>query len=74
MIDDHEADLLIGDDGLQFLDLARAQQRGRSWRRDRNRQTADNVEVNGIGDAQATASSKQDAETLAAEEFLRKFA
>ncbi len=32
------------------------------------------VEVNGIGDAQATASSKQDAETLAAEEFLRKFA
>jgi ribonuclease-3 len=32
------------------------------------------VEVNGIGEAQATASSKQDAETLAAEEFLRKFA
>jgi ribonuclease-3 len=32
------------------------------------------VEVHGIGEAQATASSKQDAETLAAEEFLRKFA
>lgn len=31
------------------------------------------VEVNGIGEAQATATSKQDAETLAAEEFLRKF-
>lgn len=32
------------------------------------------VEVHGIGEAQATASSKQDAETLAAEEFMRKFA
>jgi ribonuclease-3 len=32
------------------------------------------VAVHGIGDAQATASSKQDAETLAADEFLRKFA
>ncbi len=32
------------------------------------------VVVNGIGEAEATASSKQDAETLAAEEFLRKFA
>ena len=32
------------------------------------------VEVNGIGEAEATSSSKQDAETLAAEEFLRKFA
>lgn len=32
------------------------------------------VEVHGIGGAQATASSKQDAETLAAEEFMRKFA
>ncbi|MCB2048814.1 MAG: ribonuclease III [Novosphingobium sp.] len=32
------------------------------------------VAVHGIGEAQATASSKQDAETLAAEEFLRKFA
>jgi len=32
------------------------------------------VEVHGIGEAQATSSSKQDAETLAAEEFMRKFA
>jgi ribonuclease III len=32
------------------------------------------VSVNGIGEADATASSKQEAETLAAEEFLRKFA
>ena len=32
------------------------------------------VEVRGVGEAQATSSSKQDAETLAAEEFLRKFA
>jgi ribonuclease-3 len=31
------------------------------------------VTVHGIGEAQATASSKQDAETLAAEEFLRRF-
>ncbi len=31
------------------------------------------VEVHGIGEAQATATSKQDAETLAAEEFMRKF-
>ncbi len=32
------------------------------------------VEVKGVGEAQATSSSKQDAETLAAEEFLRKYA
>jgi ribonuclease-3 len=32
------------------------------------------VEVHGVGEAQATASSKQDAETLAAEEFLGKYA
>ncbi len=32
------------------------------------------VSVNGVGEAQATASSKQDAETRAAEHFLRKFA
>ena len=32
------------------------------------------VEVHGIGEASATASSKQDAETLAAELFMRKFA
>jgi ribonuclease-3 len=31
------------------------------------------VEVNNVGSAQASASSKQDAETLAAEEFMRKF-
>ena len=32
------------------------------------------VSVNGVGEAQATASSKQEAETAAAAEFLRKFA
>lgn len=32
------------------------------------------VDVRGVGEAQATSSSKQDAETLAAEEFLRKYA
>lgn len=32
------------------------------------------VSVNGVGEAQATSSSKQDAETRAAEEFMRKFA
>lgn len=32
------------------------------------------VEVKGVGEAQATSSSKQDAETLAAEEFMRKYA
>lgn len=32
------------------------------------------VEIKGVGEAQATSSSKQDAETLAAEEFLRKYA
>ena len=32
------------------------------------------VSVHNVGSAQATASSKQDAETLAAEEFMRKFA
>jgi len=31
------------------------------------------VAVHGIGEAQATANSKQDAETLAAEEFMRRF-
>lgn len=31
------------------------------------------VSVHNVGTAQATASSKQDAETLAAEEFMRKF-
>lgn len=31
------------------------------------------VEVPNVGKAQATANSKQDAETLAAEEFMRKF-
>lgn len=32
------------------------------------------VHVHNVGSAQATANSKQDAETLAAEEFMRKFA
>jgi ribonuclease III, bacterial len=32
------------------------------------------VNVNNVGSAQASAASKQDAETLAAEEFMRKFA
>lgn len=32
------------------------------------------VSIRGIGEAQATAGSKQDAETQAAEEFMRKFA
>ena len=32
------------------------------------------VGIKGIGEAQATGSSKQEAETLAAEEFMRKFA
>ncbi len=32
------------------------------------------VAVKGVGSAQATANSKQDAETMAAEEFMRKFA
>jgi len=32
------------------------------------------VSVKGIGEAEATASSKQEAEKLAAEEFMRKFA
>lgn len=32
------------------------------------------VEVRGVGEAQATGSSKQEAETLAAEEFMRQFA
>lgn len=32
------------------------------------------VSIHHVGSAQATASSKQDAETLAAEEFMRKFA
>lgn len=32
------------------------------------------VSVHNVGSAQATANSKQDAETLAAEEFMRKFA
>ncbi|HKT86727.1 MAG TPA: ribonuclease III [Novosphingobium sp.] len=32
------------------------------------------VSIHNVGSAQATASSKQDAETLAAEEFMRKFA
>lgn len=32
------------------------------------------VAVNGVGDARATASSKQEAETQAAAEFMRKFA
>ncbi|GGC02055.1 ribonuclease 3 [Novosphingobium endophyticum] len=32
------------------------------------------VSVHNVGSAQATASSKQDAETMAAEEFMRKFA
>jgi len=32
------------------------------------------VTVNGVGQAQATSSSKQDAETRAAEEFLEKYA
>jgi ribonuclease III len=31
------------------------------------------VSVNGVGEAEATGSSKQEAETLAAEEFLRRF-
>jgi ribonuclease-3 len=31
------------------------------------------VSVHGVGDAQATANSKQDAETQAAEEFMRRF-
>jgi ribonuclease-3 len=31
------------------------------------------VQVHGIGEAQATSNSKQDAETLAAEEFMRRF-
>lgn len=31
------------------------------------------VSVHGVGEAEATANSKQDAETLAAEEFMRKF-
>lgn len=31
------------------------------------------VSVKGVGDAQATGSSKQEAETLAAEEFMRRF-
>ena len=32
------------------------------------------VSINGIGEAEATASSKQEAERLAAEEFMKKFA
>lgn len=32
------------------------------------------VTVHGVGEAQATANSKQDAETQAAEEFIRKYA
>jgi ribonuclease-3 len=32
------------------------------------------VSIRNVGSAQATASSKQDAETMAAEEFMRKFA
>jgi ribonuclease-3 len=32
------------------------------------------VTIHNVGSAQATASSKQDAETLAAEEFMKKFA
>jgi ribonuclease-3 len=31
------------------------------------------VEIKGVGEAEATGSSKQEAETLAAEEFLRRF-
>ncbi|MEW9853995.1 ribonuclease III [Novosphingobium sp. M1R2S20] len=31
------------------------------------------VAIHGVGEVQATANSKQDAETLAAEEFMRKF-
>lgn len=31
------------------------------------------VSIHGVGEAQAVANSKQDAETLAAEEFMRKF-
>jgi ribonuclease-3 len=31
------------------------------------------VAVHGVGEAEASGSSKQEAETLAAEEFLRKF-
>jgi ribonuclease-3 len=31
------------------------------------------VTVKGIGEAEATGTSKQEAETLAAEEFLRRF-
>jgi ribonuclease-3 len=31
------------------------------------------VSINGVGQAEATGSSKQEAETLAAEEFLRRF-
>lgn len=32
------------------------------------------VSIHGVGEAQATANSKQDAETQAAEEFIRKYA
>ena len=31
------------------------------------------VSIHGVGEAEATSNSKQDAETLAAEEFMRKF-
>ena len=32
------------------------------------------VSIKGVGEAEATGASKQEAETLAAEEFMRKFA
>lgn len=41
---------------------------------DHNARFTVEVAIKGVGETQATASSKQDAETLAAEEFLRKFA
>lgn len=40
---------------------------------DHNARFTVSVAIQGVGDAQATASSKQEAETLAAAEFMRKF-
>lgn len=45
MVDDHEADFIVRHEGLEFVDLARADERRRSRRRNRHQKAVHDIEI-----------------------------
>ncbi len=51
MVDDDQLDLVRGDERLEVLDLAGAEQRRRARRGDRDEHAVDDVQVDRLGEA-----------------------